>query len=380
MHAALDPNPQIGVGETPRLPGAVECPADGFRVVGWLCRHHRRHRHRDDGGMREGASAHGLSGAYLGFAGGRTDGDLHVRDCGIRDTGSGISNDPDTLLHNPIGSRIPGPGSRLYRGHRQPSDSGGILRAVHPVVFQWGPLVIRWYGVMMAITVLTTAAMALRMGPRLGVPAREIDRLILPFVLLAFVGARLGYVLSHPAEFMSPAEILRIYHGGLTSHGAIAGGFVTLWWASRRRGLPLWSLADATVWAVPLGNIFVRFGNFMNGELYGDVTALPWAVTFPGEPGPRHPLQIYEMLLAVVTLALTLPLVGRRRFPGQVFWSVVVLTSVGRILLDLLRREDRVFGIVTLGQIPAAILIVIGVWFLLRKSRQSAQSARSAQS
>ena len=232
----------------------------------------------------------------------------------------------------------------------------------------------------MAITVLTTAAMALRMGPRLGVPAREIDRLILPFVLLAFVGARLGYVLSHPAEFMSPAEILRIYHGGLTSHGAIAGGFVTLWWASRRRGLPLWSLADATVWAVPLGNIFVRFGNFMNGELYGDVTALPWAVTFPGLPGPRHPLQIYEMLLAVVILALTLPLVGRRRFPGQVFWSVVVLTSVGRILLDLLRSEDRVFGMVTLGQIPAAFLIVIGVWFLLRKSRQSAQSARSAQS
>ena len=227
----------------------------------------------------------------------------------------------------------------------------------------------------MAITVLTTAAMALRMGPRLGVPAREIDRLILPFVLLAFVGARLGYVLSHPAEFMSPAEILRIYHGGLTSHGAIAGGFVTLWWASRRRGLPLWSLADATVWAVPLGNIFVRFGNFMNGELYGDVTALPWAVTFPGLPGPRHPLQIYEMLLAVVILALTLPLVGRRRFPGQVFWSVVVLTSVGRILLDLLRSEDRVFGVATLGQIPAAFLIVVGLSFLFRSHREQRPGA-----
>ena len=223
---------------------------------------------------------------------------------------------------------------------------------------------------MMAITVLTTAAMALRTGPRLGVPAREIDRLILPFVLLAFVGARLGYVLSHPAEFISPVEILRIYHGGLTSHGAIAGGFVTLWWASRRRGLPLWSLADTTVWAVPLGNIFVRFGNFMNGELYGDVTALRWAVTFPGVPGPRHPLQIYEMLLAVVILALTLPLIGRRRFPGQVFWSVVILTSIGRILLDLLRSEDRVFGVVTLGQIPAAFLIVVGLSFLFRSHRE----------
>src|SRR3989442_14900722 len=110
---------------------------------------------------------------------------------------------------------------------------------------------------MMAITVLTTAAMALRMGPRLGVPAREIDRLILPFVLFAFVGARLGYVLSHPAEFISPVEILRIYHGGLTSHGAIAGGFATPWWASRRRGVPFWSLAHAPVLAGAPGNNFL---------------------------------------------------------------------------------------------------------------------------
>lgn len=247
-------------------------------------------------------------------------------------------------------------------------------------MYQLGPLTIRWYGVMMAVTILTGAVMALRFGPRLGVPAEEIDRLALPFVLLAFAGARLGYVLSHPAEFASVVELVRIDRGGLTSHGAIAGGFAALWWASRRRGLPLWSLADATVWAVPLGNIFVRFGNFANGELYGDVTTLPWGVTFPGVAGPRHPLQFYEMFFAAIILAVALPLVRRRRFPGEVFWTVVVLTSIGRIFLDLLRSEDRVFWVITLGQIPAAILIVIGVWFLRRESARSMQSARSAQS
>jgi len=234
-------------------------------------------------------------------------------------------------------------------------------------VYQFGPVVIRWYGVMMAVTILTGAAAAFRLGPRLGVPREELDRLALPFVLLAFAGARIGYVVSHPAEFTSLVEVLRVDHGGLASHGALAGGFAALWWASRRRGLPLWSLADATVWAVPLGNIFVRFGNFMNGELYGDVTRLPWGVTFPGVAGPRHPLQFYEMALAVLILAVARPLVRRRRFPGQVFWTVVVLTSVGRILLDLLRSEDRVFWVITLGQIPAAILIAIGVWFLVRR-------------
>ncbi len=237
------------------------------------------------------------------------------------------------------------------------------------MLFHFGPLTIRWYGVMMAITILVSTAMSLRLGPKLGVAAAEIDRLILPFVLLAFAGARLGYVLSHPAEFTSIIEILRVNRGGLTSHGAIAGGFAAVWWASRRRGLSLWSLADATVWVVPIGNIFVRFGNFINGELYGDPTALPWAVRFPGVPGARHPLQFYEMLFALVILAITLPLVRRRRFPGQVFWTVVVLTSLGRIFLDLLRSEDRVFWIVTLGHIPAVLLVVVGAWFLVRSPR-----------
>lgn len=248
------------------------------------------------------------------------------------------------------------------------------------MLFHFGPLTIRWYGLMMAATILVSAAMSLRFGPRLGIPAAEIDRLILPFVLLAFLGARLGYVLSHPAEFTSAIQILRVDHGGLTSHGAIAGGFAALWWASRRRGLPLWSLADAAVWVVPIGNILVRFGNFMNSELYGDVTALPWAVRFPGVPGARHPLQFYEMLFALIIVAVALPLVWRRRFPGQVFWTVIVLTSLGRIFLDLLRTEDRVWWVLTLGHIPAVLLLVIGTWVLIRatRPRQSSQTPPQA--
>src|SRR2546428_11819935 len=167
------------------------------------------------------------------------------QNCGIGD-----------LDASPVLYLIPNPHSRLSSSSTSFRLCGILAVAVHPVVFQWGPLVIRWYGVMMAITVLTTAAMALRMGPRLGVPAREIDRLILPFVLVAFVGARLGYVLSHPAEFISPVEVLRIYHGGLTSHGAIAGGVLALWWGLRRRGLPLWGPAQGPSRVVAPGDNF----------------------------------------------------------------------------------------------------------------------------
>lgn len=243
-----------------------------------------------------------------------------------------------------------------------------------PVLVRFGPVIIRWYGVMVAVTILTALWAAARLGPRLGLSRDQVDRLSIPFILLAFLGARLGYVVSHPAEFHSLADVLRVNQGGLTSHGAIAGGFVALWWAARRGGVRFWDAADTTVWVIPLGNIFVRFGNFVNGELYGDRTALPWAVRFPGVEGARHPLQLYEMLLAVAILSVAGPMVGRRAFSGQLFWLVVVLTSLGRIALDLLRSEDRVWGVLTLGQIPAVLLVILGVWFL--RSRSSGGPAR----
>ena len=244
-----------------------------------------------------------------------------------------------------------------------------------PILVQFGPIVIRWYGVMMALTILTALWTAMRVGPHVGVARAQVDDLAIVVILLAFAGARLGYVVSHPAEFRLPIEIVRVDRGGLTSHGAIAGGLVALWWAARRMTLRFWDVADAMVWVIPIGNVFVRFGNFMNGELYGDPTTLPWAVTFPGVPGARHPLQLYEMTLALVILAVALPRVTRRAFSGQLFWLVVVLTSLGRIGFDLLRSEDRVWGVVTLGQVPALLLAVLGSWFLLSRRRRARPAA-----
>lgn len=237
-----------------------------------------------------------------------------------------------------------------------------------PVLIELGPFVIRWYGIMMALMILLAVVMAYRYGPRFGVPPQELDRLTIPFIIIAVIGARVGYVLSHPAEFANPLEILRIDRGGLTSHGAIAGALILLWVTSRRRNLSFWSLADTTAWAVPLGNVFVRFGNFMNGELYGDITRLPWAVTFPGVPGPRHPLQIYEMILGLIVLLIAMRVANRRRFPGELFWTVMILSSIGRIFLDLLRSEDRVLWVLTLGHIPAIVLLFAGIWFLGRRA------------
>jgi phosphatidylglycerol:prolipoprotein diacylglycerol transferase len=247
---------------------------------------------------------------------------------------------------------------------------------VNPVIVEFGGLAIRWYGVMLAVTIVVSMLVGGRYARRFGVPAAVMDQTVFGFAVVAFVGARLGYVVSHPEEFRDLVEILRIDHGGLSSHGAIAAGLLYLVWASRRFGISLWTLADIFGWTIPIGNVFVRFGNFMNGELYGDPTSLPWGVRFPTAPGaPRHPLQIYEMLLAAVILFAAARIAARRRFEGQVFWFIIVTTSVGRLFLDALRSEVRAVGLLTLGQIPALILVAWGVVELLRGRRPAPRPA-----
>jgi phosphatidylglycerol:prolipoprotein diacylglycerol transferase len=234
-----------------------------------------------------------------------------------------------------------------------------------PIIVDFGPFALRWYGLMMALTILVSIWLASYWGPRFVVPRPVVDAMVFWVVVVLFVGARVGYVLSHPQDFREPLDVVRVWEGGLSSHGAIIAGLLYVLFMSRRTGISMWTLADTFAWPIPVGNIFVRFGNFMNGELYGDPTSLPWGVRFPTAPdGPRHPLQLYEMAIGLAVLALAWRVARHRAFPGQVWWAILVPTSIGRILLDLLRSEDRVWGIVTYGQIPAAILTLVGAWFL----------------
>jgi len=239
-----------------------------------------------------------------------------------------------------------------------------------PVIVQIGPIAVRWYGVMMALSILLGMWLAGRYAPRLGVPVSVVDRHAIPFIVWLFVGARLGYVLSHPGPFLAnPLEIVRIDHGGLASHGAIVTGLAYAWWLGRREGIDPWSFTDVCAVWIPLANLLVRWGNFMNGELYGDPTSLPWGVVFPTAPGsPRHPLQLYEMATSAVLFGLVLRWVDHRRFPGQVFWQTIVYMSTVRFLLDLLRSEDRAIGFLTLGQLAALVLLACGVYVLLRRT------------
>jgi len=226
----------------------------------------------------------------------------------------------------------------------------------------------------MALALLLSVPLTAHFGAQFGIPRPLIvDSLAFPFLATVLVGARLGYVVSHPQEFLGdPLAIIRPPYAGLASHGAIAAGLLFLAWWSRRHRVPIWRLTDAMTPAILLAIILVRWGNFMNGELYGDPTTLPWGLVFPGVPGgPRHPLPLYEMAGTALILAWALWAAGRRPFDGALFWGAIVASSVLRFALDLLRTEDRTVLFLTWGQLAALVLIVWGTGFLLRGSRRA---------
>ena len=238
---------------------------------------------------------------------------------------------------------------------------------MHPVLLRLGPLTLRWYGAMMGLALLLSVPLTARFGERFGI-ARTlvVDSLAVPLLAVLLVGARLGYVLSHLQEFAgAPLAAILPPYAGLASHGSIAAGLLFLAWWCPRHQVSMWRLLDAMTPAILVAIILVRWGNFMNGELFGDPTRLPWGITVPGIPGgPRHPLPLYEMAGTALILAWVLGRAGRRPFDGFLFWSAIVASSVLRFLLDLLRSEDSVIAFLTLGQVAALVLIAWGAWFL----------------
>lgn len=238
---------------------------------------------------------------------------------------------------------------------------------MHPILAHFGVFTLRWYGVMMGLALFLSVPITAHFGERFGISRTLItEHLAVPFLASLLVGARLAYVLSHPGEFVhDPLAAVLPPYAGLASHGSIAAGLLFLWWWCGRRGLPIWRVLDAMAPAVLVAIILVRWGNFMNGELFGDPTSLPWGIAVPGVPGgPRHPLPLYEMAGTAAILAWILGRARHRAFDGALFWSAIVASSVLRVLLDLLRSDDRTVVVLTLGQMAALVLIAWGTWFL----------------
>lgn len=231
--------------------------------------------------------------------------------------------------------------------------------AMDPVLLSIGPLQVRWYGLMYVIGFVAAYVLVARQAKRFGWPQllERLDTLQLFIIIGVIVGGRLGYVLFyHPAYYLAhPLEIPATWSGGMSFHGGCVGALLAGLWYCRRQGFDFWRVADLYAVTVPIGLFFGRLGNFINGELYGRVTDLPWAMVFPeGGPLPRHPSQLYEALFeGVVLFAVLWSLRARpwqrpqrRLWPhGSMLACFLVGYGLGRFGIEYAREPDEHLGL-----------------------------------
>jgi phosphatidylglycerol:prolipoprotein diacylglycerol transferase len=258
---------------------------------------------------------------------------------------------------------------------------------IDPVLISLGPVTIRWYGVMFLVAFAGAWYMARhRAAAAISTWSRDdVDELVFQGAIGAIVGGRLGWTLLYGLEYelTDPLRVLRIWDGGMSFHGGMVGVIVALTRFARHRHL---SVADVFDFAAPLpavGLFTVRVANFINGELWGKVTQVPWAVVFHGQP--RHPSQLYEAFLEGVVLGGALWLFTSRPRP-RLAPTGLFLTGYGtiRFMVEFVRVPDAnrgylLLGWVTEGQLLCIPMILLGVVLLVvaYQRRQPSGNARS---
>jgi len=245
---------------------------------------------------------------------------------------------------------------------------------IDPVIFQLGRLQVRWYGLMYVIgfsaSYLLVKKQIVEKNDRL--MARHFDNLNVTLILSLILGARLGYVLFYNLAYYAdhPREILAIWQGGMSFHGALVGLLVGGFLFCQKTGLNFLRTADLYVVTAPIGLGLGRLGNFINGELYGRVSDVPWAMVFPGGgPLPRHPSQLYECLLEGVLLFLILwPLRKKNYPPGFLLGFFLIGYGLLRFGVEFFRQPDQqlgfLFSFVTMGQLLSALMVALGLVLL----------------
>lgn len=273
----------------------------------------------------------------------------------------------------------------------------------------WGhELALRWYALaylagLIAGWRLIMALMArpgLWPGDRAPMEPRRVEDLLSAIVLGVILGGRLGFVFFYQRDYYlsHPSEIIRIWEGGMSFHGGFLGVIAAGLWFCRRNGVPALQLSDAMALVAPIGLFFGRIANFINAELWGRPSDLPWAVIFPGEaaqfcpgviPGEcaRHPSQLYEAGLEGIALGLVLVWLVRRdglKRPGLVTGTFLLGYGLSRLFVELFRQADAqfitpanplghviggaTFGL-SMGQLLSLPMVAAGLWFLARASR-----------
>jgi phosphatidylglycerol---prolipoprotein diacylglyceryl transferase len=248
-----------------------------------------------------------------------------------------------------------------------------------PMLIEIGPFAVRWYGLMYVLAMLVGGWLVGREAARKGIPLSADARwnFITIVFLFGILGGRIYYVIFNWDYYgANPAEIPAIWHGGLAIHGGLIGGTLAGLWYVRRHRLPFWRLADACSPSIILGQAFGRFGNFMNGEVHGTPTDLPWGIVFPPDSPagrefgqvPLHPAMLYELGLNLIVFVILWAFRKRPTQDGFLFCAYLILYSIVRFFVSMIRAEDLYMGPFRAPHVVSVIVIVvIGGYMIARR-------------
>ena len=253
-----------------------------------------------------------------------------------------------------------------------------------PVALQIGPLAIRWYALSYIAGILLAWRYCIWYAkqPPAHVSRNQLDDLMFWSTMGIILGGRLGQVLLwQPGYYFAhPLEILKIWEGGMAFHGGFLGVVLAIYLYARNQKLSLWWVADVIAPSTPIGLFLGRVANFINGELWGRPTNVPWAMVFPHADNlPRHPSQLYQAALEGILLFAFLHLAGRnqtvRARPGMMTGLFLMGYAVARSIGEIFREPEvdlGSFNFVTWGQILSVPMFALGLYLALRKPKAAA--------
>lgn len=280
---------------------------------------------------------------------------------------------------------------------------------IDPVMFSIGPVSLHWYGMMYLVGFVFALWLANRRAakPNSGWNKNEVETLLYVGFVGVFIGGRLGYVLFYnlPVFLNDPLYLFKVWDGGMSFHGGLIGVICAMIWFAKRTKRKFFQVADFVAPLIPFGLGLGRVGNFINGELWGRVTLdTPWAFLFPTSRSadlqlvaqdpttllpiiqeygvlPRHPSQLYEMLLEGVVLFIILNIFIRKSRPvGSVSGLFLIGYGAFRIIVEFFRQPDAqlgLFGGVSMGQILSIPMILLGIIFMVWAYRQDKKTPQN---
>jgi len=257
---------------------------------------------------------------------------------------------------------------------------------IDPVIFQIGPLAIRWYALAYLAGIIIGWRYTMAMAGKLktGVSPQDMDDFMVWAVIGIIAGGRLGQVLFyHPGYYLAnPVDIIKIWEGGMAFHGGLLGVILAMLWHTRRRSIPFFAFTDLIALVAPIGIFFGRLANFINQEHFGRPTDTGWGIVFQTDPTqqPRHPSQLYEAVLEGLVLYLLLAAVahGTKAFnrPGLITGLFLMGYAVARIIAEFFREPEVLVGVLpfatTWGQWLSVPMFLVGLYVVRRSSTRPA--------